>query len=88
MCLSMLRTQHSLHGDEAHGSSWARVVATGLCHRHSNARSELHLPPTWQLAATLDPQPTEPTSSWILVGFVTSDPQWELPKGIKISNTS
>ena len=37
-----------------------------------------------QFRATLDPQPTEgpgiePSSLWILVGFVSAAPQWELP---------
>ena len=36
-----------------------RAVATGLCHSHSNTRSEPHLQPTPQLMATQDPQPTE-----------------------------
>ena len=31
------------------------VVATGLCQRHSNAGSELHLQPTPQLTAMPDP---------------------------------
>ena len=35
------------------------VVATGLCHSHSNVGSELPLGPTPQLMAMLDPQPTE-----------------------------
>ena len=43
----------------AYGGSQARGVvraaAAGLCHSHSNARSELHLRPTQQLVATLDP---------------------------------
>ena len=42
-----------------YGSSQVRgpigAVATGLCHRHSNARSELRLRPTLQLTATLNP---------------------------------
>ena len=29
----------------------------------------------------------EPTSSWILVGFISAAPQWELPKNILISNS-
>ena len=32
-----------------------RAVAAGLCHSHSNARSEPNLLPTPQLTATLDP---------------------------------
>ena len=41
------------------GGSQARgliaVVAAGLCHSHSNAKSEPHLRPIPQLTATLDP---------------------------------
>ena len=44
---------------EAYGSSQARgqtgAAAAGLHHSHSNARSELSLPPTPQLTATLAP---------------------------------
>ena len=43
----------------AYGGSQARgligAVATSLLQSHSNARSELHLQPTPQLTATLDP---------------------------------
>ena len=43
----------------AHGGSQARgligATAAGLCQSDSNARSELHLQPTPQLIATLDP---------------------------------
>jgi len=43
----------------AYGNSRARdqirAAAAGLHHSHSNARSELHLQPTQQLAAMLDP---------------------------------
>ena len=43
----------------AYGGSQARgivgAVAAGLCHSHSNARSEPHLRPTSQLTATPDP---------------------------------
>ena len=31
------------------------AATAGLCHSHSNAGSELHLRPTPQLTATLDP---------------------------------
>ena len=45
----------------AHGVSQARgqirAVTAGLCHSHSNAGSEPHLPPTPQLTATPDPEP-------------------------------
>ena len=66
-----------------YGGSQARgligAVTTGLYHSHSNTGSEPHLRPTPQLQAMPDPQPTEPASSWILVGFVSSEPQWECP---------
>ena len=43
----------------AYGGSQARgqiaAVATGLRHRHSNTRSEMHLQPMPWLMATLDP---------------------------------
>ena len=39
-----------------HGKSQARgQIGAGLCHNHSNARSDLRLRPTPQLTATLDP---------------------------------
>ena len=48
----------------AYGGSQARsligAVAAGLCHSHSNIRSEPHVRPTPQLMAMPDPQPTEP----------------------------
>ena len=47
----------------AHGGSQARgingAVAASLHQSHSNTRSELHVRPTPQLTATLDPLPTE-----------------------------
>ena len=43
----------------AYGVSQARgligAVTAGLCQRHSNARSELHMRPTPELMATPDP---------------------------------
>ena len=70
----------------AYGGSQARgqigAAAANLHHSHSNVESEPHLQPTPQLTAMPDPPPTkpgiEPGSSWILVGFVTTEPQWEL----------
>ena len=61
-----------------------RAVAAGQHHSHSNVGSKPHLPPTPQLTATQDPGPTERgqrfklTSSWILVRFITTEPQREL----------
>ena len=50
--------------------SWARgqnrAAAATPCHSHNNTRSEPHLPPTPQLAAMLDPQPTERGQGWNL----------------------
>ena len=44
-------------GSQARGQIGA--TAAGLYHSHSNSGSELHLPPTPQLTATLDPQSTK-----------------------------
>ena len=44
-------------GSQARGQIGAAVA--GLCHSHSNARSESHLQPTPQLKATPDPLATE-----------------------------
>ena len=73
---------------KAHGSSqargWIGAVAAGLHHSHNNTRSE---PPsvTYTTAhgntCSLTPWAmpgTEPASSWILVGFVPTEPQQEL----------
>ena len=62
-----------------------RATAASLHHSHNNLGSKLHSRPTSPLTATPDPlthwsRPgIEPVSSWILVGFVTSEPQQELP---------
>ena len=45
-----------------------RAMASSLCHSHSNARSLTHL---------VRPG-IEPTSSWILVRFISTAPQQEL----------
>ena len=76
----------------AYGCSRARgqirPTAAGLSYSHSNTGSKPHLQPPLQLTATPDRQPTEqgqgiqPTSSWILVGFLSTVPQWELPLSI------
>ena len=73
----------------AYGSSQARggigAEAASLHHSHSNRGSKPGLPPTPQLTATWD-SPTrwsrpgiEPMSSWIIVGFISAEPQGELP---------
>ena len=55
---------------------WIRAAAADVHHSHSNARSELHLWATLQLAAIgilnpLSKAGVEPASSWILVRFLT-----------------
>ena len=63
---------------------WITVTAASLHYSHSNSGSELHLQPTPQLMATPDPlthweRPgIQPTSSWILVRFLTHWATWEL----------
>ena len=52
-----------------------RAAATSLCHSHSNMGSLTH----WARPGILH------TSSWILVGFVSAMPQWELPCTIPIA---
>ena len=68
----------------AYGRSQARsqigAAAASLHHSHNNMGSEL---PTWQclILNPLRERPgIEPASSWILVGLVTVEPQWGLPK--------
>ena len=73
----------------AYGSSqargWTGASAAGLQHSHSNTRPKQHLQPTPQLMATWDHLThwvgpgIEPTSSCILVGFIKTEPQRELP---------
>ena len=75
---------------EVYGSSqvrgWIGAAASGasLLNRHSNTRSEPCLWPIPQLTAmpgslTHWAGPgIEPTSSWILVGFMSTEPWWEL----------
>ena len=43
----------------SHARGGIRAVATSLCHRHSNAKSEPRLCPTPQFTTTPDPQSTE-----------------------------
>ena len=50
---------HLQHMEVPRPGSQIRAAAAGLCHSHSNIRSELHLSPMPQLVATLDPQPID-----------------------------
>ena len=68
-----------------YGNSQARgpigAAAASPHHNHSNARSEPRLRPqlmaTWSLTHRARPE-IKRKSLWILVGFVTSEPWWEL----------
>ena len=71
---------------KAYGSSqtrgWIEAAADGLHCSHSNAGSE-----PWSLTYTTAHSDSrslthwaEPIASWILVQFVTAEPQWELPR--------
>ena len=71
------------YNSQARGRIWA--AAAGLCHSHSNMGSQPHLQPTRQLTVMSDGSLThwvrpgfEPASSRILVGFISTGPQWEL----------
>ena len=53
-CFGLFRAAPAAYGgSQAKGQ--IRAVAAGLYHSNSNAGSELHLPPTLQLTAMLDP---------------------------------
>ena len=76
-------TPKAYEGSQARGPVGA--VATGLHHSHSNEGSKLHLPAYTRVhgnarSLTHWARPgTEPTSSWMLVRFVSTEPQQELP---------
>ena len=84
----------------AFGSSQTRgwiigAAAAGLCHSHSKARSELHLRPTYAAVCGNDASLTiwvrlgfKPTSSWILMGFVTHWVVTGTPNSIVLMTTS
>ena len=73
----------------AYGSSQARgwiwATAAGPYHSHSNTRSEPHLQHTHTAHSNarslihLERPGITTTSSWILVRFISAEPQWELP---------
>ena len=76
----------------AYGSSqargWIGAAAAGLGHSHSNAGSshvcDLHH--SSRQLQILNPlsKGIEPISSWILVGFVSAEPQWELQQSFSL----
>ena len=53
VCLFFRATPVAYRDSQARGP--IRATGAGLCHSHSNARSEPRLQPTPQLMATLDP---------------------------------
>ena len=63
---------------------WIGAEAAGLHDNHSNSKSKQCLQPTPQLTAIQDllthwaGPGIEPTSSWTLVRFITTEPRWEL----------
>ena len=63
----------------AYGNSqargWIGAAAASLCHSHSHARSEL-----WQywMLNPLSKARDQTRTPWFLVGFVTTELQWEL----------
>ena len=61
---------------QARGQIWATAVS--LHHSHSNVGSEPHLRPTPQLTAHRVRPGIKLVSSWILVRFITAEPQQEL----------
>ena len=69
---------HCLFESQAGGQ--IRATAAGLHHSHSNLGSKLCLRATpRQSLNLLSKAGIEPVFSWILVGFVTAEPRWELP---------
>ena len=70
---------------QAYESSQARgpvgATATSLHHSHSKVRSKPHLQPTPQKSLTHWARPgIKPTTSWFLVGFISTVPRRELLK--------
>ena len=84
LALLFFRATPAAHG-RSQARGWIRALAAGLHHSHSNAGSQLSLPPTADNAGSLThwARPgIEPSSSWIWVGFVTTEPQRERPNGL------
>ena len=70
----------------AYGSSQARgrigAVATSLRQSHSNTRSEPYSSQQRRILTHWARPGIKPSSSWIVVRSVTTEPQWELPRQI------
>ena len=77
--------------ESSQARGWLRAAAASLCHSHSNATSE---PPPIPMDGNTQPlthwaRPgIKPASLWILVRFITAQPQWELPKIHFLKNDS
>ena len=74
LSILLFRAPPTVYGS-SQARSQIRTETASVCHSHSNARiCDLHHSP-WQCRIRM-----EPTSSWILIGFISAAPQWELPK--------
>ena len=70
----------------AYGSTQAKgqigAAAAGLCHSHTipdlSHMFDLHSSRQCQILNPLSKARIKPESSWILVGFITAKPHWEL----------
>ena len=56
---------------------WIWATAAGPCHRHSNEGFLTQWARTW----------IEPATSWVLLGFVSTVPQWKLPRDYFFKNS-
>ena len=69
VCVCLFRAALAAYGS-SQARGWIRAIANSLCQSHSNAWSLTH----WARPGI------EPASSWMLVRFVSAEPQWELPQ--------
>ena len=73
---------HGIWSSQARG--WIGAATVGLCHSHSNPDPclvfDIDIAHSNARSLTQWVRPgIEPASSWILVRFVTTEPQWDLP---------
>ena len=75
----------------AYGSFWTRdwigAHATAIEMLDPSCICDLHYSSLWCQMLTVGPG-VEPASSWILVGFITAEPQWKLPIFLFLWNVS
>jgi len=67
VCVCLFRTASKPYGS-SQARGWTGAAANNLYHSHSNTESLTH----WARPGI------EPASSWMLVGFITAEPRWEL----------